>query len=204
MQRFSILNSRIAPLIGDNINTDVIIPMDRYVLADKNDMHKFAFESLRFSNTGKKNKNFILNQKSFSSSKILLVGHNFGCGSSREAAVWAIFGLGFRCIIGRSFGDIFFNNCFQNGILPITLEESIMQELTSHAFSASVEELFSVNLLTMQITSPKNNVWDFKIEEYRRLQLIEGLDDISSTLKKSKEIDEFRRLDKKSRPWVYL
>ena len=204
MEKFSVLKGQAAPLIGDNIDTDVIIPMDRYILANREDIHEFAFEPLRFHSDGSKNLNFILNQESFVNSKILIVGHNFGCGSSRESAVWAILGLGIKCIIGRSVGTIFFNNCFQNGVLPIIFEEHIMKDLTTVAFSCSLGELFSVDLLKMEITSPRNKVWSFEVEDYRRMQLLDGVDDINLTLQKSKEIEEFRIRDRMKRPWVYL
>ena len=204
MEKFSILKSRAAFLIGDNINTDMIIPMDRYVLAERKDLHQFAFEPLRFLPDGSKNPDFILNKNLFVGCKILIVGHNFGCGSSREAAVWAIFGLGIRCIIGRSFGSIFFNNCFQNGILPIILEEKSIEEVMSVAALFSKDNFLSVNLIDNQITSFQNQLWNFSIEHYRRIQLMEGLDDITLTLQKTKEIEEFKKQDVIKRPWVYL
>ena len=188
----------------DDINTDIIIPMNRYVLEHRANMHRFAFEPLRFLSDGKKNPDFALNQKAFENVKALIVGRNFGCGSSREAAVWAIAGLGIKCIIGCSFGSIFFDNCFQNGILAITLDEKVVLEMSSIAQTCSQKGLFSIDLRKSEIISPDNRVWMFQVEKYRRTQLLEGLDDISLTLKKSSEIEEFRARDKIVRPWVYL
>ena len=204
MEKFEKLRAIAAPIIKNNIDTDVIIPMHRYITADKSVIHKFAFESMRYLPEGEKNPAFSLNKLRFSNAKILIVGQNFGCGSSREAAVWAISGLGIKCIIGQSFGNIFFNNCFENGILVINLSEEAIKEMSNICLNFVGAPEFSVDLLEKKIKAPDKNCWTFDIHEHRRTQLLEGLDGISLTLKHDQDIENFQTLDKSIRPWVYF
>ena len=188
----------------NNIDTDIIIPMHRYVMAEKSEIHHYAFEHLRYFSDGTKRPDFILNKTHYEESKILVVGHNFGCGSSREAAVWAISGLGIKCIIGLSFGTIFANNCFENGILVITLPTDELVSLAKAAqFNHEACE-FKVSLKQNTICSSEKQLWNFKVPDHRRSQLLAGLDSIGMTMKKTNNIDEFQKLDKLCRPWVYI
>lgn len=203
MEKFTHLTSVAAPIMQANMDTDMIIPMDRYLLADRGDMHRYAFEVLRFLPDGSENPDFILNAPAFEGAKIILAGPNFGCGSSRESAVWALYGLGIRCIISSSFGNIFYNNCFQNGLLPIILDESQIARLALQAEAGNLGPL-EIDLEGQQITSPDGSKLDFEIEPQRKRQLVEGLDDIGVTLHDQETINNFRRTDEKIRPWIYI
>ena len=204
MEKFKKIKSVAAPLMKNNIDTDIIIPMHRYMMAEKDEIHAFAFEPLRFSADGEKNLEFVLNQSGFEDAKILLVGQNFGCGSSREAAVWALKGLGIKCIIGSSFGNIFFNNCFENGILVIHLSIKEVTLMVDVSLSGSMAGEFIVDLEKQIIIGPNHHLLRFKTDAYRRSQLLQGLDSIDMVLRQQKNIEEFRSLDKSRRPWVYL
>jgi len=198
-ETFRRLASVAAPLMRSNVDTDIITPMARLVMAEKGDMQLYAFEPWRFLEDGSENPDFVLNRDAFKSAQILITGPNFGCGSSREGAVWAIRGLGIRCLIGSSFGDIFYNNCFQNGILPAE---------TVEYFAALAEDgngaPFDVDLEEQRITAPDGETYPFEIDAGHRRQLLEGLDDIGLTLERSSEIDAFRAADREARPWIYL
>jgi len=186
-----------------NVDTDIITPMARLVMAEKGDMHLYAFEPWRFLEDGSENPDFVLNQDAFRRAEILITGPNFGCGSSREGAVWAIRGLGIRCLIGSSFGDIFYNNCFQNGILPVVLPAETVERFAALAEDGNGGP-FTVDLEAYRITTPNGETYAFEIEAGRRRQLLDGLDDIGLTLKRAGDIDAFRAADREERPWVYL
>jgi len=200
---FRRLTSVAAPLLRSNVDTDIIIPMSRLVMAEKADMHLYAFEPLRFLAGGSENPDFVLNQDAYRDAAILITGPNFGCGSSREGAVWAIRGLGIRCLIGSSFGNIFYNNCFQNGILPVVLPAETVERLAALAEDGNGGP-FEVDLETCRITSPDGETYEIEIDAGHRRQLLEGLDDIGLTLERSGEIDAFRAADRERRPWIYL
>jgi len=204
MEKFSTLTSVAAPMMQSNVDTDIIVPMDRMVTADRNAMHTFAFEPWRFLSDGSENPDFVLNRDPFRGAKILLTGKNFGCGSSREGAVWAIAGLGIRCLIGSSFGNIFYNNCFQNGILPIKLPIDIIEDFTTLANSGGNAAVFEVDLDKCLIMPSSGDPVPFDIEPNRQTQLLEGLDDVGVTLKRRGEIEQFRELDRRNRPWIYV
>jgi len=204
MEKFTTLTSVAAPMMQSNVDTDIIVPMDRMVTADRDAMHTFAFEPWRFLPDGSENPEFILNQNTFRNAKILLTGKNFGCGSSREGAVWSIAGLGIRCLIGTSFGNIFYNNCFQNGILPIKLPPEVIEAFTVLANSGGNAAVFEVDLENGLITPSSGDPVTFDIEPNRRTQLLEGLDDVGVTLKRQGEIESFRESDQNNRPWIYV
>ncbi len=202
MQKFDTLISVAAPLMISNVDTDMIIPMERYLMADRSDMHRYAFEVLRFLPNGSENPDFVLNKAPYRDAKILITGANFGCGSSRESAVWALAGLGIRCLIAPGFGNIFYNNCFQNGVLPIVLDEATVDQLAAMAGQTNAGSL-NVDLEKQRITDSHEEVIPFEIEPQRRRQLLEGLDDIGVTLIRENEIKAFRAQDQQNRPWIY-
>ena len=203
MDKFKNISCVAAPLMRANVDTDLIIPMQRYLLADRKDMHEFAFETLRFLEDGSDNPEFVLNKPAYEGAQILISGNNFGCGSSRESAVWALNGLGLQCIIAPSFGNIFYNNCFQNGMLPIVLDQKIVEKLAEISENSGNNAPFSIDLEAQTVTAPNGEAYSFEIEPQRRHQLLEGLDDIGVTLTKVAEIKSFRKVDEKNRPWIY-
>jgi 3-isopropylmalate/(R)-2-methylmalate dehydratase small subunit len=196
MEAFTVVRGPAAPLMLPDINTDIIHPGH----AGKGEMALDAFGPLRYLPDGSDNPSFVLNQDRFRGAPILLAGQNFGCGSSREHAVWSLRALGIRCVIAPSFGDIFFGNCFQNGVLPIVLDEDIVATLAEEASTAEPAE---VNLLTALLTSPGGNTITFVVNPTRRLQMLEGLDDLDVGLRRREQIKAFQQADRRNRPWVY-
>jgi 3-isopropylmalate/(R)-2-methylmalate dehydratase small subunit len=203
MKKFGIVKSKAAPWLLPNIDTDIITPMKR-ILKNLNDLPAYAFEPLRFLNgdgdAGVPDPSFPLNRPEYKDVKIMIVGENFGSGSSRETAPAAIAGLGIQCLIGTSFGGIFFKNCFQQGILPITLPGETIGKLSAQA----PEGEFTVDLYKQEIITPENGIIPFDVDPVRRNSLIEGLDDTEMTLKNRKRIEDFQERDRKNRPWVYI
>jgi 3-isopropylmalate/(R)-2-methylmalate dehydratase small subunit len=179
-----------------DVNTDVISPGH----GAKGDLGLDAFGPLRYRPDGSDNPSFVLNQEPFQGAPILLATQNFGCGSSREHAVWSLRAMGIRCVIATSFGDIFFGNCFQNGVLPIVLDDDTLQSLAEEAASG---EPLEVNLETTVLTSPRGHTIPFVVNPTRRFQLIEGLDDLDVGLRRRDQIRTFQQDDRRNRPWVY-
>jgi 3-isopropylmalate/(R)-2-methylmalate dehydratase small subunit len=199
MEPFTTLNGAAAPLMRGNIDTDVIIRIERLTAADQSMLGHYAFEALRYKADGSDNPDFILNQAPFRGAPILIAGSNFGCGSSREGAVTALLELGIRCVIADSFGDIFFSNCFQNGLLPIRLPEPVVSRLAQRAaFGVPL----TVDLITRTI-SVAGEVDVFDIDPHRRESLLAGLDDIGLSLKQMDSIREWQDRDRIQRPWVW-
>ena len=208
MEKFSTVTSKAAPLMRANIDTDIITPMRRLVAYSGKEMAAYAFEPLRFirgdGDLGEPNPEFILNQPAFQDATILITGENFGCGSSRETAVKVLVDLGYRCLIGSSFGDIFYNNCFQNGILPIILPLEQVEALAAESLeTAGSDGEVTVDLTTCTITSPLGQTLSFEINGLRRTALLEGLDSIGVTMTREAEIAAFQARDREARPWVY-
>jgi len=203
MEKFQTLTAIAAPLMRSNVDTDIIIPMARMVTAERDDMHRYAFEPWRFRKDGSENPDFVLNKEPFRRAEILITGANFGCGSSREGAVWALQGLGIRCLIGSSFGNIFYNNCFQNGILPIVLPADIVEQIADQAGASDNAAVIKVDLENCKVVPSIGDPIPFNIEPNRRTQLLDGLDDIGMTLERVDDIDAFRQADQKVRPWIY-
>ena len=199
MQKFNSLKSIPAYLPIVNIDTDMIIPKQFLKTIKRTGLGKNLFFEMRYDDQGKKIKNFILNQNPFDKSKILIAGKNFGCGSSREHAPWALLDFGITCVISSSFADIFYNNCFKNGILPIILEESKIKELSEYA---KREEEISIDLNEEKISYGNNEI-KFKIDTFKKKCLIEGLDDIALSLNKSDKIENFEKNLKEKRPWIF-
>ncbi len=200
MDPFVRLVGRAAPLLLPNIDTDVITPMRRIVDPGQRSLGEIAFEPLRYREDGSENPDFALNDPVYRDAVILLAGTNFGCGSSRETAVWAIAQLGYRCIIAPSFGDIFANNCFANGLLPVVLPLRVIEKLAGQTRSAVP---FEVDLAACEIATPSGERIAFEVNSLRRDGLLRGLDPIELTLALEAEIAAFQSADRGRRPWIY-
>ena len=198
MKKFNKIKSVPAYLPLINIDTDMIIPKQFLKTIKRTGLGKSLFYEMRYDEKGKIIKNFILNNEPYSKSKILLTGKNFGCGSSREHAPWALADFGITCIISPSYADIFYSNCFNNGILPITLDEKFIKELAE--YSKRKEEI-SVNLENEEITYGNKKI-NFKLEESKKDRLLKGLDNIGITLNKLSEIDIFEKKMSTKKPWI--
>tara|TARA_Y100001970_G_scaffold261758_1_gene345212 strand:+ start:269 stop:874 length:606 start_codon:yes stop_codon:yes gene_type:complete len=199
MQKFNSVKSIPAYLPIVNIDTDMIIPKQFLKTIKRTGLGKSLFFEMRYDSNGNEIKEFILNQKPFNHSKILITGKNFGCGSSREHAPWALLDFGITCVISSSYADIFYNNCFKNGILPIILEEDKIKELSE--YSKRKEEI-SISLLEEKIIFGNNEI-KFKIDPFKKKCLIEGLDDIALSLAKEKKIINFEENLKNKKPWLF-
>jgi 3-isopropylmalate/(R)-2-methylmalate dehydratase small subunit len=187
------------PLLRPNVDTDVIIRVDRMVSTDPVDLAPYAFEALRYRADGTIDPSCVLTDPRFQDAPILIAGANFGCGSSREPAVWAIAGLGIRCIIAPSFGDIFRANCFQNGVLPIVLDESDVATLAANAAEGAG---VVIDLPTQTIKS-LDDAWEFAIGQLQKTALVEGLDDLDLSIRHHDAIRDWESRDAVSRPWVW-
>jgi 3-isopropylmalate/(R)-2-methylmalate dehydratase small subunit len=197
VQPFVTVTGVAAPLLQANIDTDVIIRIER--LTGGADLGHYALEALRYLPGGAPNPNCILNQPRFRGAPILVAGRNFGCGSSREGAVTALMGMGVRCVIAPSFGDIFHANCFRNGLLPVELPEGTIEKLAAQARDGD----FTVDLTRQAVVAPSGEVTTFSIDPLQRDALLEGLDEIGLTLKSADEIKAWQTADRVNRPWVW-
>lgn len=200
MQAFTTLTGAAAPLMRDNIDTDVIIRIERLTGTTKASMGAVAFEAWRFRPDGSENPDFALNRPEFRGAPILVTGANFGCGSSREGAVWALMGMGLRCVIAESFGDIFFNNCFQNGMLPIRLPADAARRLADQCTGGAQ---VTVDLERQEVVFPDGGRMTFAIEPMRRTAMLEGLDEIGLTLRYADAIADYQAADRAARPWIW-
>ena len=198
MQKFDKLTGIAAPMDVINIDTDMIIPKQFLKTIKRTGLGKSLFYEMRYDENGKILGDFILNQAPYDKSRILLAGKNFGCGSSREHAPWALSDFGIKCIISSSFADIFYNNCFKNGILPIKIDEQIVIELSE--YSKRKEEI-DIDLEKQEIKYG-NKISKFEIDSFKKKCLIEGLDDIALSLEKISQIDNFEKKIKKNSPWL--
>jgi len=199
MQKFNTLKSIPAYLPIVNIDTDMIIPKQFLKTIKRTGLGKNLFFEMRYDDKGKKINDFVLNQNPFNSSKILIAGKNFGCGSSREHAPWALLDFGITCVISSSFADIFYSNCFKNGILPIILDEEKIKELSEYA---KRKEEISVDLNEEKIIFGNTEI-KFKVDSFKKKCLLEGLDDIALSLKKSDKIEKFEKDLKIKKPWIF-
>jgi 3-isopropylmalate/(R)-2-methylmalate dehydratase small subunit len=199
MQKFNILKSIPAYLPIVNIDTDMIIPKQFLKTIKRTGLGKNLFFEMRYDDRGKEINDFVLNQHPFNNSKILIAGKNFGCGSSREHAPWALLDFGITCVISSSFADIFYSNCFKNGILPIILDDQKIKELSE--YSKRKEEIF-IDLKEEKIIFG-NNETKFKVDSFKKKCLLEGLDDIALSLKKSDKIENFEKDLKAQKPWIF-
>ena len=198
MEKFKNLKSIPAYLSLMNIDTDMIIPKQFLKTIKRTGLGKSLFYEMRYDESGKFIEDFILNNKPYSDSKILIAGKNFGCGSSREHAPWALLDFGIKCVISTSFADIFYNNCFNNGILPIKVSDNIVQELSE--YSKRKEEI-EINLENQEITYG-NKSFKFNLDPAKKIRLLEGLDDIGMSLEKAPSIDQYEKKIKDIKPWI--
>jgi 3-isopropylmalate/(R)-2-methylmalate dehydratase small subunit len=204
-QSFNKLTAITAPIMRSNIDTDVIIRIERLVgNSIRGTLGKWAFGSLRYLPDGSENPAFILNREPYRQAEILVTGPNFGCGSSREGAVWSLQEMGIRAIIGSGFGDIFFANCFQNGILPIVVDKAIVDSLAADVEATQGAGKISIDLEAQTIVSPSGQRHTFEIDPRRREGLLQGLDEVALTLQRDNDIRAFQAADRAERPWIHF
>jgi 3-isopropylmalate/(R)-2-methylmalate dehydratase small subunit len=201
MQKFTTLTGVAAPLPMRNVDTDMIIPKQFLKTIKRTGLGKSLFYEMRYDEAGKEVSDFVLNRPAYRKATILVAGENFGCGSSREHAPWALLDFGIRCIIATDFADIFYNNCFQNGILPIKLPQADVDKLMDDANRGSNATL-TVDLEKQEIRGPDGGVIKFDIDPFRKHCLLNGLDNIGLTLEKQKAIDAFENKTRAARPWL--
>jgi len=202
MQPFAKITGRAAPLPIANLDTDQLIPKQFLKTVTRKGLGKGLFYDFRFDFDGKAKDDFVLNQPAYQGVQVLVCGENFGCGSSREHAPWALLDFGIRCVIASSFADIFYNNCFKNGILPIKLPQSEVDKLMDDARRGS-NAIVTIDLAKQEITGPDGGHLHFEIDAFRKHCLLNGLDDIGLTLEKAASIDSFEARDRMARPWMW-
>ena len=198
MQKFNILKGIPANLPMINVDTDMIIPKQFLKTLKRSGLGKSLFFEMRYDEQGKKIDNFVLDKEPYNKSSILLTGKNFGCGSSREHAPWALLDFGIKCIIGQSFSDIFCNNCFKNGMLPIVLSQNNLEEIVEYS---KRKEIVEINLTEQEIKFG-NKIINFEIDPFKKECLLNGLDDISLSLEKLDKISFYEENLKKTKPWT--
>jgi 3-isopropylmalate/(R)-2-methylmalate dehydratase small subunit len=201
MEKFTTLTGIAAHLPMINVDTDMIIPKQYLKTIKRTGLGEGLFAELRYDEAGNKLPDFVLHQPPYTQAKILIAGENFGCGSSREHAPWALLDFGFRCIIAPSFADIFYNNCFKNGILPIVLPQEEINKLIDDAGRGDNARL-TIDLEAQEIRGPDGGVIHFDVDSHRKRCLMEGLDDIGLTLEKADAITAFEQQNAASRPWA--
>jgi 3-isopropylmalate/(R)-2-methylmalate dehydratase small subunit len=203
MQAFTTLTAIAAPLPMVNVDTDKIIPAKWLKTIKRTGLGGALFETLRYRDDGSEREDFVLNREPYRHAEILIVGENFGCGSSREHAPWALLDFGIRCVIGPSFADIFFNNCFKNGILPVVLPQEQVDILVREASEAR-DPTFSVDLDKQEVRRPTGNeAFTFEVDPFRKHCLLNGLDDVGLTMQKAKRIGDFEARQRAAQPWLY-
>ena len=198
MERFNILKSIPANLSIMNVDTDMIIPKQFLKTIKRSGLGKSLFFEMRYDEHGKEINDFVLNKEPYNKSSILLAGKNFGCGSSREHAPWALLDFGIKCVISTSFADIFYNNCFKNGMLPIVLDKKQLEELIENS---KRKEIIEINLLEQKIKLGSKTI-SFEIDGFKKKCLLNGLDDIALSLEKSDKISSYEKNIQKTKPWM--
>ncbi len=201
MQKFTTLTGVAAPMPMINIDTDKIIPKQFLKTIARTGLGKALFDEMRYRDDGSENPDFILNKPAYRKAKILVAGENFGCGSSREHAPWALLDFGITCVIAPSFADIFYNNCFKNGILPIKLPQEDVDRLMDDA-ERGANAIITIDLDRQEITGPDGGCVKFEIDPFRKHCLLNGLDDVGLTLQKEKAIDAFEAKRQAATPWL--
>jgi 3-isopropylmalate/(R)-2-methylmalate dehydratase small subunit len=201
MEKFTQLRGVAAPLDMVNVDTDLIIPKQHLKTIERTGLGKYLLDELRYNEDGSEKEDFVLNQPAYRDAKILVAGDNFGCGSSREHAPWAIEDFGIRCVISTSFADIFFNNCFKNGILPIVVSPEDLEKLMDDAGRGS-NAVLTVDLEEQEITGPDGGTIKFDVDQFRKHCLINGLDDIGLTMEKESKITDFEAKRAQAQPWL--
>ena len=199
MEKFELLKGIAAPLEMINVDTDMIIPKQFLKTIKRSGLGKNLFHELRYDIQGNIKNDFVLNWNPYKQASILVAGDNFGCGSSREHAPWSLLDFGFKCIIAPSFADIFYNNCFKNGILPIRLDQKTVDVLMDQA---NQKKQLTINLKDQLIVLEDGNTIEFQIDPFRKKCLLEGLDDIGLTLQKKEKIDQYEASLKNTHPWI--
>lgn len=202
MEKFTKLTGVAAPMPLVNIDTDMIIPKQFLKTIQRQGLGVNAFAEMRYDNDGNERDDFVLNKPAYRNAEILVAGDNFGCGSSREHAPWALLDFGIRCVISTSFADIFYNNCFKNGILPIRVSASELEKLMDDA-GRGANATLSVDLETQEIKGPDGGVISFEMDAFRKHCLLNGLDDIGLTMQKTEKVDDFENKQQLSQPWLY-
>ena len=203
MDKFTVLDAAAAALPTPDVDTDMIIRIERCVRTPRAEMGRWAFEMARYRADGSENPEFSLNRAPFRGARILVAAENFGCGSSREMAVWAIAGMGFRCVIAPSFGEIFYGNCFQNGVLAIRLPVPAVVWLLEALGAATGPVRMRVDLPQQTVSGPDGRVHRFDIDPLRKKALLEGLDAIGTTLTREADIAAWQAADRALRPWIW-
>jgi 3-isopropylmalate/(R)-2-methylmalate dehydratase small subunit len=201
MDKFTTLTGVAAPLPMINVDTDKIIPKQYLKTIERKGLGKGLFDEMRYKSDGSENPDFVLNKPAYRQAKILVTGENFGCGSSREHAPWALLDFGIRCVIAPSFADIFYNNCFKNGILPIKLPPEDVDKLMDDA-SRGANAIITVDLAKQEITGPDGGCIKFDIDPFRKHLLLNGLDDVGLTLQKEAAIAAYETKRKTATPWL--
>ena len=201
MQKFSVLTGVAAPLDIINVDTDMIIPKQYLKTIKRTGLGTALFSELRYDDQGAENPDFVLNKQAYRNANILVAGDNFGCGSSREHAPWALLDFGIRCVISTSFADIFYNNCFKNGILPIVVAKEELNKLMDDA-KRGANATMTIDLPAQEIHGPDGGMIKFEIDPFRKHCLMNGLDDIGLTLEKSDAIVAFEKKNSAARPWA--
>ncbi len=200
MQPFTTLTALAAPLPMINVDTDMIIPKQFLRTIKRTGLGKNLFNDMRYDEKGAPKRDFVLNREPYTKAEILVAGVNFGCGSSREHAPWALLDFGIRCVIAPSYADIFYNNCFKNGILPVTLPQDQVDVLMK---DAEAGKKIAVDLKAQTVTSAGGKTFKFEIDSFRKHCLLNGLDDIGLTLEKAKAISTYEEKNKKEKPWLW-
>ena len=201
MEKFTVLEGVAAPLKMINVDTDMVIPKQYLKTIKRTGLGRGLFSEMRYKDDGSEDPNFVLNKPAYRKAKILVAGDNFGCGSSREHAPWALLDFGIRCVISTSFGDIFYNNCFKNGVLPIRVSPQDLEKLFDDA-ERGANATLTVNLEKQEIRGPDGGVVKFEIDSFRKHCLLNGLDDIGLTQQKSAKIASYEDKAKATRPWA--
>ena len=201
MDKFTKLEGVAAPMKIRNIDTDMIVPKQYLKTIKRTGLGKGLFSEMRYRDDGSENPDFILNKPAYRNAKIIVAEDNFGCGSSREHAPWALLDFGIRCVISTSFADIFFNNCFQNGVLPIKVSKDDLDKLMDDAERGSNATL-SIDLESQEIRGPDGGVVTFDIDPFRKHCMLNGLDDIGLTMTKAKSLDAYEKTKTAERPWM--
>ncbi|WP_374435802.1 3-isopropylmalate dehydratase small subunit [Tabrizicola sp.] len=201
MDKFTTLTGVAAPMPLVNIDTDMIIPKQFLKTIQRSGLGKNLFDEMRYTQDGKEIPDFVLNQPAYRNAQIIVAGDNFGCGSSREHAPWALLDFGIRCVISTSFADIFFNNCFKNGILPVVLPQDAVDHLMDDARKGANARI-TVDLESQTVTASDGKTFKFEVDAFKKHCLLNGLDDIGLTLEKAAAIDSFEKKNATLRPWA--
>ncbi len=203
MDKFTTLSGVAAPMPLVNIDTDMIIPKQYLKTIQRAGLGKNLFAEMRYNNDGSEAEDFVLNQPAYRSAQILVAGDNFGCGSSREHAPWALADFGIRCVISTSFADIFYNNCFKNGILPIQVSQEDLDKLMDDA-GRGANATLTVDLPSQEIKGPDGGTIKFDLDPFRKHCLLNGLDEVGLTMQKADKVDSFEEKQKLSQPWLQV